>query len=122
MYKSKIAESAPIQENLTQSLRVSLKKGDYRTETRIKKMEDYAVLIGKRLNLSSKKLEELKLLMNLHNIGKLALADEIMAKSGRLTAEEWEIIKEIPEVGYRIAESSTKLQSVYGIFYTIKIY
>ena len=40
MYKSKIAESAPIQENLTQSLRVSLKKGDYRTETRIKKMED----------------------------------------------------------------------------------
>lgn len=112
MYKSKIVESVPIQESLIQSLRVSLKKGDYRTETRIKKMEDYAVLIGKRLNLSSIKLEELKLFMNLHNIGKLALADEIMAKKGRLTAEEWEIVKEIPEVGYRIAKSSTKLKPI----------
>jgi diguanylate cyclase (GGDEF)-like protein/PAS domain S-box-containing protein len=112
MYKSKIAESTPVHESLIQSLRVGLKKGDYRTETRIKKMEDYAVLIGKRLNLSSIKLEELKLLMNLHNIGKLALANEIMAKKGRLTAEEWEIIREIPEIGYRIAESSTKLKPI----------
>jgi len=112
MYKSKIAESTPIHESLIQSLRVGLKKGEYRTETHIKKMEDYAVLIGKRLNLSSIKLEELKLLMNLHNIGKLALADEIMTKKGRLTAEEWKIIKEIPEIGYRIAESSTTLKPV----------
>ena len=112
MYKSKILESTPIHESLIQSLRVSLKKGDYRTETRIKKMGDYAVLIGKRLNLSSIKLEELKLLINLHNIGKLALADEIMTKKGRLTAEEWKIIKEIPEIGYRIAESSTKLKPI----------
>ena len=112
MYKSKIAESTPIQESLIRSLRGGLKKGDYRTYTRIKKMEDYAVLIGKRLNLSSIKLEELKLLMNLHNIGKLALADEIMTKKGRMTAEEWKIIKEIPEIGYRIAESSTKLKPI----------
>jgi diguanylate cyclase (GGDEF)-like protein/PAS domain S-box-containing protein len=112
MYKSKIVESTPVEESFIQSLRVVLKKGDYRTETRIKKMENYAVLIGKRLNLSSIKLEELKLLMCLHNIGKLALADEIMTKKGRLTAEEWKIIKEIPEIGYRIAESSTKLKSI----------
>jgi diguanylate cyclase (GGDEF)-like protein/PAS domain S-box-containing protein len=112
MYKSKIVESVTAQESLLQSLRVILKKGDYRTETRIKKMDDYAVLIGKKLNLSSIKLEELKLFMNFHNIGKLALADEIMAKKGRLTAEEWKIVKEIPEVGYRIAESSTKLKPI----------
>ncbi len=110
MYKTKIAESVPIQRSIIQSLRMILKKGDYRTKTRIKKMDDYAVLIGKRLNLSSIKLEELKLFMNFHNIGKLALADEIMAKKGSLTAEEWKIVKEIPEIGYRIAESSPKLK------------
>jgi len=112
MYKNKIAESMPIHENLVQSLRSSLKKGDYRTEVRIKKMEDYAILIGERLNLSSIKLDELRLLMNLHNIGKLALADEIMTKKGRLTAAEWKIIKEIPEMEYRIAESSTTLKPI----------
>ena len=112
MYKNKIAESMPIHENLVQSLRSSLKKGDYRTEVRIKKMEDYAILIGERLNLSSIKLDELRLLMNLHNIGKLTLADEIMTKKGRLSSAEWKIIKEIPEMGYRIAESSTTLKPI----------
>ena len=38
MYKSKIVESVTAQESLLQSLRVILKKGDYRTETRIKKL------------------------------------------------------------------------------------
>jgi HD-GYP domain-containing protein (c-di-GMP phosphodiesterase class II) len=94
------------------SLKENLKKGDYRTETRIIKMEEYALLIGKKLKLSSIKLEELSLLLNLHNIGKLALVDEIMAKKGRLTKEEWRIIKELPEIGYRIAESSTKLKPI----------
>ncbi|MGB2783427.1 MAG: diguanylate cyclase [Atribacterota bacterium] len=112
MYKSKIVERVSIHESFIQSLRVILKKGDYRTETRIKKMDDYAFLIGKRLNLSSIKLEELKLFMNFHNIGKLALADEIMARKGSLTAEEWKIVKKIPELAYRIAESSTKLKPI----------
>jgi HD-GYP domain-containing protein (c-di-GMP phosphodiesterase class II) len=75
-------------------------------------MEEYAILIGRKLNLSNVKLEELSLLLNLHNIGKLALVDEIMAKKGRLTKEEWKIIKELPEIGYRIADSSSKLKSI----------
>jgi diguanylate cyclase (GGDEF)-like protein/PAS domain S-box-containing protein len=112
MYKNKISDSSSIQDSLVMSLKENLKKGDYRTETRIIKMEEYALLIGKKLKLSSIKLEELSLLLNLHNIGKLALVDEIMAKKGRLTKEEWRIIKELPEIGYRIAESSTKLKPI----------
>ena len=50
--------------------------------------------------------------MELHNIGKLALADEIMAKPGRLSTEEWDIIKKLPEIGYRIAESSVMLKPI----------
>jgi len=112
MYKNKISDGTSIHESLVESLKKNLKRKDYRSETRIKKMEDYAILIGKKLNLSSVKLEELNLLINLHNIGKLALVDEIMAKKGRLSKEEWKIIKELPEIGYRIAESSTKLKPI----------
>ena len=50
-------------------------------------------MLGKKLNLSTAKLDELKLLLNLHNIGKIALVDEIMSKKGRLTRDEWDIIK-----------------------------
>ncbi|HEY4695538.1 MAG TPA: HD domain-containing phosphohydrolase, partial [Candidatus Hydromicrobium sp.] len=49
---------------------------------------------------------------DLHNIGKLALADEIMSKPGRLSKEEWKIIKKLPEIGYRIAESSAVLKPI----------
>lgn len=112
MYKDKISDSSSISESLVMSLKENLKRKDYRSETRIKKMEEYALLIEKKLKLSSVKLKELSLLLNLHNIGKLALVDEIMAKKGRLTKEEWKIIKELPEIGYRIAESSTKLKPI----------
>jgi diguanylate cyclase (GGDEF)-like protein/PAS domain S-box-containing protein len=112
MYKNKISDNRSVHENLVESLKENLKKGDYRSETRIKKMEEYALLIGKKLKFSNVKLEELSLLLNLHDIGKLALVDEIMAKRGRLTKEEWKIVKELPLIGYRIAESSPKLKPI----------
>jgi diguanylate cyclase (GGDEF)-like protein/PAS domain S-box-containing protein len=112
MYKCKVADSKSVHESLVESLKENLKKGDSRNDTRIKKMEEYALLLGEKLNLSSAKLEELKLLINLHNIGKIALVDEIMSKRGRLTKEEWGIIKELPLIGYRIAESSQKLRPI----------
>jgi diguanylate cyclase (GGDEF)-like protein/PAS domain S-box-containing protein len=112
MYKCKVADSKSVHESLVESLKENLKKGDSRSGRSTKQMEDYALLLGKKLNLSSAKLEELKLLINLHNIGKIALVDEIMSKRGRLTKEEWEIIKELPLIGYRIAESSQKLKTI----------
>jgi len=112
MYKCKVADSKSVHESLVESLKENLKKGDSRNDTRIKKMEEYALLLGEKLNLSYTKLDELKLLINLHNIGKIALVDEIMSKRGRLTKEEWGIIKELPLIGYRIAESSQKLRPI----------
>ncbi|MEA2015780.1 MAG: diguanylate cyclase [Actinomycetota bacterium] len=111
MYKIKISDSKSVHESLVESLKESLKKDSRSSDTGDKK-EEFAVLLGKKLNLSPVKLEELKLLLNLHNIGKLALVDEIMSKKGRLTREEWEIVKEIPEIGYRIAKSSPKLRTI----------
>ena len=112
MYKNKIIDDESAHENLVNSLRENLKSGDYRSEIRIKKIQQYAINIGEKLKLSKIRIEELKLLLDLHNIGKLALADEIMAKKGRLTMDEWKMIKRIPEIGYRIAESSVKLKPI----------
>jgi HD-GYP domain-containing protein (c-di-GMP phosphodiesterase class II) len=111
MYKVKISESKPVHESLVESLKESLKKDSSGSDVGDKK-EDYIVLLGEKLNLSPVKIEELKLLLSLHNIGKLALVDEIMSKKGRLTREEWEMVKEIPEIGYRIAGSSSKLKPI----------
>jgi len=112
MYKNKISEGEETHEALINSFKKKLRKRDLRNEKLVNKMQDYAVTIGERLNLSKLKLEELRLLMNLHNIGKLALADEILSKPGSLNKEEWKIVKKLPEVGYRIAESSEQLKPI----------
>ncbi|MDD3818796.1 MAG: diguanylate cyclase [Actinomycetota bacterium] len=112
MYRQKALESKSINENLVEALKENLRKGEINTEKHSLKLREYALLIGNRLGLSDVKLEELKLLIDVYNIGKLALADEIMAKPGRLTKEEWELIKKLPEYGYLIAESSEKLKPI----------
>jgi diguanylate cyclase (GGDEF)-like protein/PAS domain S-box-containing protein len=112
MYKTKAIESKSNHESLIETLRENIRKGDSRSRIHIKKMENYALILGKNLNLSNTKIEELKLLISLHNIGKITFIDEIMSKKGRLTKDEWEIIKELPVIGYQIAESSTKLKSI----------
>ncbi len=112
MYKNKISDSRPVHESLVESLRENLKKENYRSGVPIKKMENYALQLGEKLNLSPVKLEELRILLSLHNIGKVALVDEIMSKKGRLTKEEWKIIKDLPLIGYRIAESLPKLKPI----------
>jgi len=112
MYKNKISESKNFHESLIESLRDSLKERVLTGEREAEKNEGYAIILGRKLNLSNIKIEELKLLLNLHNIGKIALADEIMSKRGRLTKDEWNIIKELPVIGYRIAESSQKLKTI----------
>ena len=112
MYKNKLSDSRSTNEMVISSLKENLKKVDNNGEKHGDKMQRYALAIGKRLNLSDAKLDELKLVMDLHNIGKLALADEIISKPGRLTEEEWKIIKKLPEIGYRIAESSTVLKPI----------
>ncbi len=112
MYKNKFSERKDFYESLIESLKESLKKRDTTDEKQADKIETYAIMLGNKLNLSTEKIEELKLLLNLHNIGKIALADEIMSKRGRLTKDEWNIIKELPVIGYRIAESSEKLKTI----------
>ena len=112
MYKNKISESEATNETLINSFKKKLRKRDYRSDKLVDKIQEYAVHIGERMNLSNLKLEELRLLMNLHNIGKLALADEILSKPGSLNKEEWKIVKKLPEIGYRIAESSEQLKPI----------
>ncbi len=67
---------------------------------------------GRMLNLMEKDLGELQLLGMLHDIGKIGIDDKILNKPGKLTEEEWVIMKRHPEIGYRIAKASHKLSRI----------
>jgi len=64
----------------------------------------YAELIGRKMKLNEKQLRELFISGILHDIGKISVPETILDKPGRLTDEEYGIIKKHPETGTKIIE------------------
>lgn len=61
-----------------------------------------SMLIGKKMGLGGDDLEVLRWASILHDVGKIGMPEEILKKPGRLTAEEYEIMKTHPERGYQV--------------------
>ena len=71
-----------------------------------------AVDVGALLGLSSDELDELQHAAMLHDIGKIAIPDQILHKPGRLDDEEWAFVKRHTIVGERILGASPALRSI----------
>jgi diguanylate cyclase (GGDEF)-like protein len=63
---------------------------------------DIAQTIGKAIGLTGKELTDLYAVSLLHDIGKLGIPDAILTKPGKLTGEEWEVVKRHSAEGERI--------------------
>ena len=64
----------------------------------------YAVEIGRRFGLSQEDLDKLSYGALLHDIGKIGIPDRILTKDGKLTDEEYAIIKRHPVIGGNILQ------------------
>jgi HD-GYP domain-containing protein (c-di-GMP phosphodiesterase class II) len=65
-----------------------------------------AVSIGEAFGLPQEQLEELRLAARLHDVGKLAVPDDVLQKPGPLYPEEWAFIREHTVIGERILAAS----------------
>jgi two-component system cell cycle response regulator len=74
-----------------------------------------AAATGRRLGLRRDELEELDRAAQLHDLGKLAVPDEILHKSGSLDDGEWEFVRQHTIVGERILRASPALRNAAGI-------
>lgn len=71
-----------------------------------------AIMIGRKVGLNVKQLQELAVGCLLHDVGKVFISPALLNKDSQLTEEEFEIIKEHPTLGYElIRESVPILQS-----------
>lgn len=61
-----------------------------------------SVAIGRQLGLPEAELETLRISALLHDVGKIAIDDNILKKPAALTTEEFEIMKTHPQKGYKI--------------------
>ena len=80
---------------------------DPETGAHILRMAHYSHLIARALGLSQAQQELILVAAPLHDIGKVGVADAILLKPGRLTPDEFEVMKQHTVYGYEILRDST---------------
>ena len=76
------------------------------------RVSEYSVAIARRLNYSGEKCENLRQMALLHDIGKIGVPDAILNKPGKLTDEEYEIMKSHVLRGGEILKDFTMIDNV----------
>ena len=80
-----------------------------------KRVTHYATTIAKKMGLNSKQLELIRKGSLLHDVGKLGISMDILAKPGPLTDLEYKKIKDHPEIGARVLEMNPSLRPLIPI-------
>ncbi|MBN1299004.1 MAG: diguanylate cyclase [Actinobacteria bacterium] len=108
MYNQKLSESRSAKNALINAFLKALEEKSFETEDHIKNMQGFALKLGNKLSLLGHEINRLMLLVMLHDIGKINVPKNILIKKGLLSQKEWEIIKEHPHTGYRIALATSE--------------
>ncbi|MCW2922608.1 MAG: metal dependent phosphohydrolase [Thermoleophilia bacterium] len=98
-----------------QALVHALEARDQYTADHSDVVAEWALETGRRIGMDDNDLRDLELGAILHDIGKVAVPDEILNKPGRLTAEEFEVMKSHTVVGERILKPIGFLENVAPI-------
>lgn len=83
---------------------------DSYTDGHTRRVADVAIELGRRLNLSEQQIKVLDVAAVIHDIGKVGTPEGILNKPGRLEPEEFQIMKEHPEMGARIIRPISALK------------
>lgn len=112
MYKDKLYRSASARGQIVGALLAALAERDYIAEGHADRLQYLCAKLARKVELPAQRFSELALLAQVHDLGKVGIPDNILNKEGLLTDEEWDIMRQHPEKGFRIARSSPDLTSV----------
>lgn len=112
MYREKLYLGTSARNKIVNALLAALSERDHLTEGHGRHLQHLCRTLGEKMGLSRQQLANLALLAQVHDIGKVSIPDRILFKRGPLTEEEWEIMRQHPEKGYRIALASPDLAGI----------
>ncbi|MEN6391094.1 MAG: PAS domain S-box protein [Syntrophomonas sp.] len=112
MYRNKMLESRSARSSFLNSLEQTLWVRSHETQEHTVRLRHLVIALGQFLGLTPDVMNNLTLLAALHDIGKIAIPNNILDKSEPLTPDEWEVMKRHPEIGYRIALANPELAHI----------
>ncbi len=78
------------------------------TGDHVRRVAEYSKLLALKCGLSLEEAEELKMASPMHDIGKVGIPDSILNKPGKLTPEEFEVMKTHASLGYEMLRHSNQ--------------
>lgn len=84
------------------ALATAIDNKDPYTRGHSERVSRFSIAIAERMNLPEDEIERLRISALLHDVGKIGIDDAILKKPAPLTAEEFEVMKQHPQRGYRI--------------------
>jgi diguanylate cyclase (GGDEF)-like protein/PAS domain S-box-containing protein len=112
MYREKLHSNQSVRSSIVQTLGKALEARDFVTDGHADRLQSLVVRLGVAMGLQDSKLPDLRLFGRFHDIGKVGIPDHILFKPGRLSDDEFIIMKRHCEIGYRIAQSSGDLAPI----------
>lgn len=112
MYKQKLNNKRSVRSDAIQALMKTLEVRDFITEGHAERMQDLVVNTASSLGLPENTKNDLVLLAQFHDIGKVGVPDSILFKPGPLTSEEITVMRRHCKNGYDIAVSASVLTPI----------
>lgn len=107
MYSNKLIESKKVRRNIILHMEKVMHQKCFKNYDHNERVKEISLRFTNFINLDagSVELNNLAMLASLHDIGKIAIPQEILCKPGPLTNNEWKIVQSHSEIGYRMAQS-----------------
>lgn len=102
-------------ESILCTLGLSVESRDPYTEGHCERLAENASKLGRHLKLEDEEIVALRRGGYLHDLGKIAVPDDILKKGANLTSEEWAIMKRHPVTGETICRPLKSLRLVLPI-------
>jgi len=116
--RSLLKKVAQANEETIFSLVSALDLREKNTRFHSQRVRDYTLIIAKQLGAHENIERTIGLGALLHDIGKIAVPDHILLKPGKLTSEEWEIMRTHAAAGYNLIKEISFLKDVAEIVYS----
>lgn len=78
------------------------------TGNHVKRVAEYSYLLARGLGMDEEEAELLKLASPMHDIGKVAIPDEVLNKPGKLTDEQFALMQSHTVIGYKLLSKSKR--------------
>lgn len=105
MYRKKLSESQSMRNQTVQVILKTLNEKNAREKIHSEKVSLISRKIGEAMDLDYDTLKEIEISGLMHDIGKIAINENLLNKPGKLTKFEYEEIKRHPEISYQILKS-----------------